>query len=765
MAGSVLGHPVRRVEDPRFLTGAACYVEDVPAEGALHAIFVRSFLAHARITGIDVSEASSMPGVVRVLTAADLGSKPLPPVRAPEEMARPILASDVVRFMGERVAVVVAETRSRAVDAAERVAVSYDPLPVVTDALAARDPGAPLLFPEHGSNVVAEDDYGSEPVSLEEADVVVRARFCNQRVAPVPLETNAVLAIPTNGRLELWVSCQAQFSVRRDIAKCLGIDLDRVDVVSPAVGGGFGAKIDTYPEHVAVAALALELGRPVRYVETRTENLGAMTHGRDQIQDVELGATTEGTLIGLRAHVVADLGAYPQAGALLPELTHQMLSGVYRIPRIECTTTCVVTNKTPVSAYRGAGRPEAAALLERAVDMLAAELGMDPAEIRRRNLIEPDAFPYSTPTKARYDSGDYTGVLHKALEAVGYDKLRAEQRRRRERDDGDQLGIGISTYVEVTGLEGPEYGAVEVRGDGTVVVTTGVSPHGQGHETAFSQVVSAKLGVPLESITVVHSDTRRVRRGTGTMGSRSLQLGGSAISNCADAVIAKAKRIASAALEVSTDDLEVLHEGGIGVAGAPQRALPWSELAQIAADPYRRPRDEEPGLAQQDVFEPEDFSYPFGAHVSVVEVDTETGKVTPLRHVAVDDCGRILNPTLVEGQVHGGIAQGMGQALYEEIVYDEQGQLLTGHLGYYRMASPAEICSFERAYTETPSPINPLGAKGIGESAAIGSTPAIQNAVIDALSHLGVRHIDMPLTPERVWRALLGPDGRPRSPR
>jgi carbon-monoxide dehydrogenase large subunit len=756
MAGSVLGHPVKRVEDPRFLTGEAPYVEDLAAEGALYAAFVRCSVAHGRITDIDSSEASSMPGVVGVFTAADLDVNALPPVGAPKAMGRPILAKEVVRYTGERVAVVVAETRAQSMDAAERVLIDSDELPIVTDALTAAGTEAPLLFPDHGSNVVADTDYGTDPISLDDAEVVIKGRLVNQRVAPVPLETNAVLAVPEDdGRLTIWASCQAQFSVRSAIAKCLGIDKKRVRVVSPAVGGGFGAKIDTYPEQVAVAALASKLGRPVRWVETRSENLGGMTHGRDQIQDFELGATSDGKLIGLRADVIADLGAYPQSGALLPELTRQMLSGAYRIPRIHCRTRCVLTNKTPVSAYRGAGRPEAAALIERAIDMLADHIGMDASEIRRRNFIAAEAFPYSTPTDAHYDSGDYRATLDIALEVAGYDDLLAEQQSRRADNSRRQLGVGISTYVEVTGLEGAEYGSVEVRADGSVLVTTGTSPHGQGHETAFALLASSQLGVPLEEVSVIHSDTGSVPQGTGTMGSRSLQLGGSAIFRATETVVAKAKRLASHVLEVSTDDLELLEDGRIGVRGAPQRALGWPELAEIASQSDRLPEGEEPGLAAHEVFDPGDgLSYPFGSHVSIVEVDVETGKVTPLRHIAVDDCGRIVNPVLVEGQVHGGIAQGMGQALYEEVLYDGYGQLMTAHLGYYRLASPAELCSFERAYTETRSPVNPLGAKGIGESATIGSTPAIQNAVIDALSCLGITHIDMPLTPERVWRAL-----------
>jgi carbon-monoxide dehydrogenase large subunit len=737
-----------------LLNGASRYVEDIFVAGALHAVFVRSFIAHARIANVDSRAATAMPGVVGVFASHDLEAAPLPAVGGPQSMARPIVAGDVVRFVGERVAIVVAETRRQAVDAGERVVVDYEPLEVVTDVDRALAPEAALLFPEHGTNVVMDKSVGDDDWA-EKADIVVRARFHNQRVAPLPLETNAALAVPEgDGRLTMWVSCQAQFSVRDDIAWALEMAPGDIDVVSPAVGGGFGAKIDTYPEHVAVAVLALRLRRPIRYVETRSENLAAMTHGRDQIQEIELGVSADGGIVGLRAHLVADIGAYPQGGTTLPKLTRQMLSGVYRIPKIQCRTTCVLTNKTPVAAYRGAGRPEATALLERAVDMVAARLGMDPVAVRRRNLIPSDAFPYMTPTRAVYDTGDYAAALDKALQIAGYDELRAEQRARRERQDVRLLGIGLSTYVEVTGLEGAEYGGVEVHEDGVVVVTTGISPHGQGHETALSQLVSSQLRIPMEDISIVHSDTRRVPRGSGTMASRSLQLGGSAVARCADMVIEKAKLLASRVLEVSTEDLAVLDTGCIGVIGAPQRSIAWGRLARMASDPDLLFRGEAPGLRAHIDFDPDAFTYPFGAHVSVVEVDVETGKVEPLRHIAVDDCGRILNPVLVEGQVHGGIAQGIGQALYEEVLYDRDGHLLTGHLGYYRMPSAAEMCSFERAFTEVSTPLNPLGAKGVGESATIGSTPAVQNAVVDALAHLGVEHIDMPLTPERVWRAL-----------
>ncbi|MGH2819311.1 MAG: xanthine dehydrogenase family protein molybdopterin-binding subunit [Actinomycetota bacterium] len=751
MNGSILGHPVKRTEDPRFLTGEARYTEDLEGEGALHAVFVRATLAHATIQDIDVEAARGAPGVVDVFTAESLD---LPPQKSSEEgFERPLLARDRVRFVGEPVAIVVGESRAQAVDAAEQVLVDYEPLPAVVDVVKALEEDAPLLFPDKGSNVAAESKVGDEPVDLSDAEVVVKQRMVNPRVAPVPLETNASLAVPEDDRLILYTSCQAPFWVRRDVAKTLGMDRGDVDVVAPAVGGGFGAKIATYPEQILVAALARRLDRPVRFTETRTESMSAMSHGRSQVQDVEIGATREGRIVGLKVTVIGDMGAYPATGSELPPLTQLMLSGVYDIPRIESTALCVVTNTTPIAAYRGAGRPEACALVERSVDMLARELDMDPVELRRRNFIAKDDFPHSTPAGADYDSGDYGRALDEVLAHAGYEELRAEQLRRRESGGTRQLGIGISTYVEVTGL-GSEFGAVEVHPDGRITARTGTSPHGQGHETAFAQLVAAKLNVPIDSVEVVHSDTRRLPHGSGTMGSRSLQTGGSALANAGDALVDKARHIAAHALEVGVEDVTTFEDGRIGVAGAPDRALEWAEVARLASEPDRLPEGFEPGLSGEDDFDPGANTFPFGAHLAVVEVDVETGLVDLVRHVTVDDCGRVLNPLLVQGQQHGGIAQGAGQALFEEVVFDEEGNPLSTNLGMYRMVSPAELCSFETSNIETPTPLNPLGAKGIGESATIGSTPAIQNAVVDALAHLGIRHVDMPLTPERVWSAL-----------
>jgi len=754
MASPTTDGALLRREDPPLVTGAALYCDDLVAPGALHAVFVRAPLAHGRILAIDPAPAAAMPGVAGVFTAADLDLPPLPAGGAPAAMARPVLATGSVRFLGEAVAVVVAATRAQAVDAAEAVEVDYEPLEVVTDPRQALAADAPRLF-EGGGNLAKERRWPEPSRALEGAEVVVRGRFVNQRVAAAPIEPNAAVAVPEPGRdgLTLYAPSQAPFWTRDTVAEVLGMDQERVRVVVPAVGGAFGARIHTYPEQVAVAALAWRLGRPVRYVESRSETMLAMTHGRAQVQEVELAATRDGRITGLRARLLADGGAYPADATPMLSSTRYMASGVYRIAKVEVAWECVATNTTPVAAYRGAGRPEATAMIERAVDLLAARLGIDPAELRRRNLIPARAFPYTTATRARYDSGDYQGALDRVLAAAGYEELRGEQAARRQRGDVRQLGIGLSVYVEVTGF-GSEFGEVVVEPDGRITARTGVSPHGQGHETAFAQLVAATLGVGADQVGVVHSDTFAVPRGEGTMGSRSLQVGGSAVAGAATQVLEKARALAAHLLEAPAEDVAVFPGEGLGVAGAPSTALAWAELAAAAADPDRRPPGMDAGLAAAVDFEMEHSTFPFGAHLAVCEVDTETGLVRLLRHVAVDDSGRIHNRMLAEGQVHGGIAQGIAQALFEEVGYDENGNCLHGNLASYTMPAAADLPAFETQRTETPTPLNPLGAKGIGESGTIGSTPAVQNAVVDALAHLGVTHLDMPLTPERVWRAL-----------
>jgi carbon-monoxide dehydrogenase large subunit len=749
----MFGMPALRSEDPRFLRGEGRYLDNIEIPGSLYAAFVRSIMPHAKIVGVDAATALTSPGVVGVYVATDLNLAPLPPSGTVEGatdgeieglFSREPLARGVVRFVGEIVAVVVAETAAHAADAAELVAVDYEELAVVVDVEAAVAEGAPLLWPEFGTNVAHSFGSAFDEDPFEGAEVVVRGRFVNQRVAPAPLETNGIAVVPADeGSYTVWVSTQVPFDVRDDLAETLGIGRDRVRAIAPDVGGAFGAKLQIYAEYHAVAAIAARLGRPVRWQETRSESMVSLTHGRAQIQTVELGARRDGTLVGLRADILADMGAYP-IGAFMPGTTQEMLCGVYRIPRVVSTGRSVVTNTTPVAPYRGAGRPEAAALVERAMDMLAAELAIDPVELRRRNFIRPDEFPHTTVTGVTYDTGDYEKPLGEALRLAGYEELRAEQAIRRERGDEVCLGIGLATYVEITAFGGREFAAVEVGCRGRATVSVGTTPAGHGHETAFAQLASTSLGIRFEDVTVVHSDTGLVARGEGTWGSRSLQIGGSSVFEQAEAVVEKGREVAAAMLEVDAADVERV-EGGFAVLGAPDRSVRWSEVAGAS---------DGGALRVEGRFRQRGSTFPFGAHVAVVEVDTATGEVRLLRHVAVDDCGRILNPALVRGQQHGGMAQGIAQALFEEVRYDESGNPVTSTLATYQMPSAADLPPLEASNTETLTDLNPLGVKGIGESATIGSTPAVQNAVVDALSHLGVRHIDLPLTPERIWRAV-----------
>ncbi|MGZ8571118.1 MAG: xanthine dehydrogenase family protein molybdopterin-binding subunit [Actinomycetota bacterium] len=753
---SVFGIPALRTEDPRFLRGEGRYLENVEVPGALRAVFVRSIFPHAVVRRIEgLAEARGMPGVEAVYTAADLGIPPQPPagnVEAPGgELELPFhreaLARDRVRYVGEPFALVVADTLARAQDAAEVVWLEADAVETVTDPEVAARPDAPMLWPDIGTNVAHTFEHAWGDDVLAGADVVVRGRFVNQRVAPVPMEVNGIAVVPPDGDAPwtVWVSSQVPFDVRDDVAELLGVPRREVRTIAPDVGGGFGAKLLIYPEYLCVAKAAQLLGRPVRWFESRSESMLSLNHGRAQVQHVEVGAERDGTLVGMRVELYGDLGAYP-VGAYMPVTTGEMSPGVYTWGKVAYRGVSVVTNATPMMAYRGAGRPEATALVERAVDMVAAELGLDPVEIRRRNLIASDAFPYRTATDTIYDSGDYVRSLDEALRLAGYDGLRAEQRERRERGDHLLLGVGVSTYVEITSFSSKEYARVEVTEDGTVLVHTGTSPHGQGHETAFAQLAAGMLSVPMEAVKVLHSDSGVVAQGQGTWGSRSLQAGGSSIAVRAGEVIETARALAASSLEVDVADLEGPVDGGFRVAGAPDRAVTWGALAGAAA------RDG--GLWSAGVYREPGSTFPFGAHVAVVEVDAETGGVTLVRHIAVDDCGRILNPALVRGQQHGGMAQGIAQALYEEVVYDEVGNPITGNLTTYLIPSAADLPSYETHTTETPTDVNPLGVKGIGESGSIGSTPAVQNAVVDALAHLGVRHIDLPCSPERVLRAI-----------
>ncbi|MGI8792766.1 MAG: xanthine dehydrogenase family protein molybdopterin-binding subunit [Acidimicrobiales bacterium] len=745
---SILGNRVVRREDPKFLTVGGSYVDDLDLPGAAHVTYVRSTMAHARIKSIEVNEARSATGVIAVITAADLDLEPMKPEPAMlnQGMVRPWLAADTVRFVGEPLAAIITEEKYQGEDAAELIWADYDPLRAVIDMDSAKA-GDTILFPDVGSNVCLDMQFGSSADLFDGCDVVITQRVSNQRVAPCPLEVRAAAAKWDGEHVTHWASSQGAHAVKDDLARLLGLSAENVRVIAPDVGGGFGAKIGLYPEELLVAWLSRHVGRPLKWVETRSESMTNLGHGRGQLQDVELGGMRDGTIAAYRLNVLQDAGAYPRIGAVLPFMTRTMLTGVYGVTKAEFNSTSIVTNTTPTVAYRGAGRPEATAAIERAVDLFAAEIGMDPAAVRRKNLLAADAFPYTTPTGTEYDTGDYAGSLDRALEAAGYDDLRAEQQKRRDSGDVRQLGIGLCVYVEITGgIPGKEFGAVTVKPDGKVVVRAGTSSHGQGHATAFAMIVSDQLGVDLDDIEFVQGDTDLVPFGQGTMGSRSLQSGGVAVREATGNVVERAKQIAADLLEANPDDIVLdTTEVRFHVAGTPAVSKSWAEVA-TAAGPD--------GLGEEVYFERVGPTFPFGAHVSVVEVDTETGKVTVLRHVACDDAGTILNPLLVDGQVHGGIAQGMAQALLEEVRYDDDGNPITSNLADYAFPSAAELPSFERVSMETPTPLNPLGAKGIGESGTIGSTPAVQNAVIDALAPLGVRHVDMPCTAERVWQAI-----------
>lgn len=751
---SIIGTRVVRNEDPQFLTTGATYVEDLVDErltGAVHLTFVRSPFAHARILGIDTSEALAAPGVVAVYTAADLGlgpSRPMPQVE--QRMAQPPLADGTVRYVGEQVAVVVTEQRYQGEDAAALVFVDYEPLDPVTDPEAALA-GDVLLYPEVGSNVAVAFDWDTEPDGdlFAGCEVVVSQRVVNQRVATASMEgRSGAAAVEPDGRLVAWTSNQAAQAVQRGLAAGLGLDRSAVRVITPDVGGGFGAKTGADPEYVVMCRVAQLLQRPVRWTETRWENMLCMTHGRGQVQTVTIGGSRDGQVQAYRLDVIQDSGAYPRFGSVLPSLTRLMAPGVYDIPKLASRAVSVVTNATPTAAYRGAGRPEATAAVERAMDLFAAEIGLDPAEVRRRNLMPRFTEPRRSASGAPYDCGDYEEALDRALAAAGYAGLRAEQARRREAGEVRQLGIGVCVYVEITGpsLEsGPpgENATVEVHPDGSATILTGTSPHGQGHATAWAMLASEELGIPVERITVKHGDTDLVPKGGGTMGSRSLQQGGAAVIQASRELVDVARERAAELLEASPDDVVVdTARQGVGVAGAPGSFVSFADLAG-------RER-----LFVHTVFTAPGPTFPFGAHVAVVEVDTESGRVELQRLVAVDDAGTVLNPLLAEGQRHGGLAQGAAQALLEEVVYDVDGNPQTSTFATYPFPSITELPSFELVDMATPTPYNPLGAKGIGESGTVGATPAVQSAVVDAVAHLGVRHIDIPTTPQRVWEAI-----------
>jgi carbon-monoxide dehydrogenase large subunit len=773
--GGIGTSPLRK-EDAHLITGQTSWTDNIQAAGMLTMAFVRSPMAHARITSIDTSEAESSPGVVAVFTGAELLDEcPSLPCAWPvtEDMklpAHPPMAVGTVRHAGEPVAVVVARDRYAAVDAAEKVVVDYDPLPAVIDLEdALRDDV--VLHEDLGTN---KSYFFSMPTGADvdetfaKADVVVKRRFLQQRLLPTPLEPRATacLASPASGDFTLYSSTQVPHILRLMLAATTGIPEQKIRVIAPDVGGGFGSKLQVYGEEVVSVLVARRLGKPVKWTETRSESFLTMHHGRGQIQDIEIAATREGRLLGLKVDLIADMGAYLMLVTPgIPVLGAFMFPAIYKMDAYRFNCTGVFTTKTPTDAYRGAGRPEATFAIERIMDELAVELDMDPLELRRMNWIRHEEFPYETVAGLTYDSGNYEAATERALELFDMEALRREQEERRARQDPVQLGIGISTFTEMCGLApsrvlgnlsfgsgGWEAATVRVLATGKVQVVTGTSPHGQGHETCWSQIVSSRLGIPFEDIEVLHGDTAVSPMGLDTYGSRSLAVGGIALERATQKVLEKAKRLAAHLLEAAEEDIQV--EGGtFSVAGSPSASKTFQELAMAAFVAHDYPEGMEPDLTGHAVYDPENFSYPHGTHLCAVEVDTETGRTTIRRYVAVDDVGSVINPQIVEGQVHGGLAQGIAQALYEGAVYDEDGNLVTGTLVDYLVPGPPDLPEFTTDRTETPAH-NDLGVKGVGEAGTIASTPAVVNAVVDAVRHLGVQDVEMPCTPERVWRAI-----------
>ena len=791
-----VGQRVKRTEDPRLIKGLAHYVDDIKLPDTLHVCFVRSVYAHARISSIDTSEALKAPGVVAVYTGKDIAKiGPVPCASALPDLKVPdyrVLAQDKVFFVGHPIAAVVATDRYTARDAVDLVAVDYEDLPAVVDVEEAAN-SSTVIHDKFSDNIAYKLTAGEGDVeaALASADHVIKQRVIHQRLAPVAMEPRGVLAryFPGEEELTVWSSTQIPHLLRTQLALMIGIAENKLRVITPEVGGGFGSKLNVYAEEALLGWISMQLAKPVKWIESRRENMQATIHGRGQVGYIEIGCKNDGTVTGLRYNVFADLGAYHQLlTPAIPTLTGLMLSGAYRIPAIQINVTACFTNKMATDAYRGAGRPEATYVVERAMDLVAAELGMDVAEVRRKNFPAPNEFPFHTATGLDYDSGNYQGALDKAEALIGYAQLREEQKAARA--EGRIVGVGISTYVEICAL-GPsqampaggwESATVRIEPTGKVTVMTGASPHGQGQETSFAQIAADELGVDLNDVTVIHGDTAIVQYGIGTFGSRATAVGGTAMLFAIQKLKEKANKIAAHILKVEAAKLAfgggrysvaAAHAAAAGEASepvvpvgeSPAGALPEPETegktsltiqevalaAHIAKD---LPPDTEPGLSATYFFEPKNFTFPFGTHIVSVEIDRETGDVKFLRYVAVDDCGKVINPMLVDGQLHGGIVQSLGQAMFEEVVYDEQGQLITGTLMDYAVPRASQIPWMELDRTETPSPVNPLGVKGVGEAGTIGATPAIVGAVVDALAPFGVKHLDMPIKPEAIWRII-----------
>lgn len=768
---SLVGARVLRKEDPNLLTGHGKFVDDIAPINTAFAQFVMSDQAHAKILSIDVSATLSMPGVLGVWTAADFIDFPNLPGGLPD-LERPVLAHDRVRWAGEPVAIVVAENRYQAADAVPTVVIEYETLPAVTTIDEATAPGAPLLFDSETSNVLTKvpmlDDLERY---FAKSHSRASLRVINQRCAVVPIETVGCLADWTNDSVTLWATCQAPHHLRNKLASWLDVSQNLCRVVAPDVGGGFGAKIVWYPEFFVAPLLSKWLKRPVKFVQTRSEAMLQMTHGRDQVHDIEVGFEKNGRINALRMVISQNLGAFGDPTGLgLPVLTGWMAAGCYKIPHVATGFRTVVTNTTPVAAYRGAGRPEATFSIERVIDLVARRTGVDPVEVRRVNFIQPKDFPYETHNEAVvYDSGDFPQALDECLRLLDYESVKAEQSKNLNDPTRPLVGIGFSSWLEIAGfgpngsLEGFghlaswESAQVRIAPDGSATVFVGSSPHGQGHETFVAQIASDELGIPFERISVVHGDTATVIQGIGTMGSRGVPTVGSAVKVASERLMVRARKIAAHLLEAAEEDIEV-KDNAFNVRGTPGKKVEWSDVATTSFQPLRLPPELQAGTLEERLFhESPNFSYPSGAYACVVEVDRRTGKVKVRTMIVVDDCGTVINPLLAEGQVHGGVAQGIAQALYEQVSYDTStGQPITANLIDYLIPSAPDLPNYVAGRITTLCPNNPLGAKGIGESGAVGSPPAVVNAIVNALAPFGVEHIDMPVTPEKVWRAIQG---------
>lgn len=752
---TVIGRRELRLEDRELLTGSAKYISDLTIDGSAFVAFARSSVAHAELLSIDLSAVREMPGVIGAFSAADLGLADIPsPALAgdrvdSELVGRPLLARDKVRYVGEPIAAVVVEHQSLAEDAIALVDVRYNPLAAVVDPEKASEDET-LLFRAAGTNVVASFDFGDSGWKFDGYDVVLSQRLINHRVLSAPMEVRGCIAKwEADGRVSIWLSTQAPHLAQPAFARVLGVDKNRVRLRPVAVGGGFGAKAFAYPEELLVPVLSRILGRPIKWVETRSESMVSLTTGRGQITTVTIGADKNGIVGAVEFDVLQDNGAYTGIGTGMPAVGWLLATGPYAIPRARLKGRSVLTNTTPTGAYRGAGRPEPAYALERMMDLLAAELGIDPAEVRRRNLIPKSNYPYTAATGTKYDSGNLAGALETVLELSKYDQLHLEQVRIREAGGRIRLGIGLSVFVDVAGrLSPPESGSVEVLEDGSIVVRTGSSPHGQGHATVWAMIVAEQTGIEMSKVRLIYGDTDEVPIGGDTFGSKSLQSAGVTVHRAAVKLVERSRELAANMLEASADDIVLDTERGqFYVQGTPEIALTWNDLAKREIEAGRK-------LEETVTFEGSQPTYPNGAYIAVVEVDIETGDVKVRQLITCDDAGRIINPLIAEGQVHGGVSQGIAQALYEELRYDEEGNPLTSTFADYLIVSACEVPSFEGTFQETLSDRNELGVKGIGESGSIGATPAVVNAVIDALSEFGIRHIDMPLSPERVWRSL-----------